>query len=476
MSRLYRQWEGPGGIRELLILAVPMIVSQAADTVMLFVDRLFLSVLGKAHLAAGMGGGLTSFMMMTLFIGLINYVNPLTAQYLGAGRKDQCSVAGCQGLIVALLSCPLVLALIPAGRWLLAHAGHDPLQTRLEVEYFTILGLGCLFPLIRTALSGFFAGIGRTGIVMVGNLVAMLVNLVANYVLIFGKWGAPALGIRGAGYGTVLGSAVGMLVMVGFYVSPAIHRAYGTRSHWAWSGDVLAKLLRFGFPSGVEFLLNLMAFNLFVLLFHSYGSDAAAAITITFNWDLVCFLPLMGINIAVTSLAGRFMGAGQPDLAARTAASGIRITSAYALLMMYLFVFHTHALVGVFTTGGAPGEYDAVIPFAMATLRMAAFYLLGDGLILVFSAVLRGAGDTRWTMMVTVALHWWMAGTSYVLIRILAIPPLVSWGAFILLIFATAGALGWRFRSGAWRSIQVVDTPPAPVRITPDYPTPPESV
>jgi MATE family multidrug resistance protein len=458
----------------LLVLAIPMIVSQAADTVMLFVDRLFLSVLGKEHLAACMVGGLTSFMVMTLFIGLINYVNPLTAQYLGAGRKAQCSVAGVQAVIVALLSTPLVLALIPAGRWLFVQVGHDPLQTRLESEYFTILALGSVFPLLRTAISGFFCGIGRTGIVMIGNIAAMLVNVAANYILIYGRWGAPALGIRGAAYGTLLGSAVGLLVLLGFYWSPAIHREFDTRRPFRWSAEVLGRLLRFGMPSGVEFLLNMTAFNLFVLLFHSYGSDAAAAITITFNWDLVSFLPLVGVHIAVTSLAGRFMGAGQPDLAARTAWSGIKITSTYALLMTSLFVFQTHALVSVFTTGGAPGEYDQVIPLAVATLRIAALYLLGDGLILVFSGVLRGAGDTRWTMIVTVILHWCLAGTSFVLIKVAQVPPLVAWAAFILLVFSIAIALGLRFRGGVWRTIQVIEPMPALILMAPENPAPPE--
>lgn len=474
MRWLHRQWEGPAGIRELLVLAIPMIISQAADTVMLFVDRLFLSALGKEHLAACMAGGLTSFMIMTLFIGLINYVNPLAAQYLGAGRKEQSGVAGAQAVIVALLSTPIVLALIPVGLWLFSRVGHDPLQTRLESEYFTILALGCVLPLLRTAFSGFFCGIGRMGIVMVGNLAAMLVNVGANYILIFGRWGFPALGIRGAAYGTLLGSAVGLAVLLWYYMSPSIHREFDTRRPLRWSKEVLGRLFRFGLPSGVEFLLNLSAFNLFVLLFHSYGADAAAAITITFNWDLVSFLPLVGVHIAVTSLAGRYMGSGQPDLAARTAYSGIKITSAYAGLMTFLFVFRTHALVSVFTAGGAPGEYDAVIPLAVATLRIAALYLLGDGLILVFSGVLRGAGDTRWTMIVTVILHWCLAGTSWVLIKVVQVPPLLSWGAFIVLIFSIAIALGWRFRGGVWRTIQVVEPLPALIAMAPENPAPPE--
>ena len=475
MNAFFKQHiEGPGGVRELMILAIPMIISQAADTVMLFVDRLFLSSLGKEHLAACMGGGLTSFMMLTFFIGLINYVNPLTAQYLGAGQKSRCSTAGAQGMIVALLSTPVVLALIPAGRWMLRGSGHDPLQTQLEIEYFTILGLGCALPLLRTAVSSFFAGVGRTRVVMIANLAAMVVNVLANYLLIFGHWGFPALGMRGAAYGTLIGSAVGTLILLAIYYSGPVHAEYGTRSELRISLDVIRRLFRFGVPGGIEFFMNLMAFNLFVLMFHSYGSDAAAAITIAFNWDLVAFLPLIGFNIAITSLVGRYMGAGQPDVAARTAWSGIKATSGYAILMFYLFLFHTSALIAPFTSGGAPGDYDQVIPLAVVFVRIAALYVLGDGLIMVFDGVLRGAGDTRWTMWVSVTLHWIMTGVCYVLIKHTQASPVTSWCVFILLVYAIAIALVLRYRHGHWRTIRVVEAGGAPVVIAPDNPAPPD--
>ena len=84
----------------------------------------------------------------------------------------------------------------------------------------------------------------------------------------------------------------------------------GLRFDW----PVMKRLLRFGLPPGFEFLMNMIAFNLLVMSFHSYGVEVAAAVTIAFNWDLVGFVPMVGINIGITSLVGRFMGAGSPDL------------------------------------------------------------------------------------------------------------------------------------------------------------------
>lgn len=457
-------------------MALPMIVSQAAETVMLFFDRLFVSFLGTEHLSACMAGGLTSFMMLTFFLGVINYVNPLTAQYLGSGRTAGCGVAGSQGMLLALCSAPAVMALAPAGRALLRASGHAPLQTTLEIEYFTILACGAILPLLRTALSSFFCGVGRTPVVMTANLTAMVANIFANYALIFGHWGFPALGMRGAAYGTLFGSAIGVLILLAVYFSGPVHAAYQTRSSLGWAGDVLRRLLRYGLPSGIEFFMNLAAFNLFVLMFHSYGTAAAAAITITFNWDLVAFLPLTGVAIAVTSLVGRYMGAGQPDLAARTARSGLRTVAGYGLAMTWLFVAHTDRLIAPFLHGAAPGDHAAVTALATLTLRIAALYLIADGVLMVYDGVLRGAGDTRWTMAVSVSLHWLMTAVCFLLIIRLRVPPVAAWSVFILLVFAIAIAFLLRYRAGHWRRIQIVEPGPAPLVVVPDNPAPPDLI
>jgi multidrug resistance protein, MATE family len=454
-------FRGPGGINMLLAIALPMIVSNAAETIMMFVDRLFLSNLGRAHLSAAMAGGLTMFMLMTFFMGIIGYVNALVAQYYGADRRDQCGLSAAQGIILAGASYPLLLLAMPLGRMLLASSGHDPLQTELEITYFSILAYGSVMGLVRAALSSFFCGIGRTRMVMVANLFGMVVNICANYILIFGHFGVPALGMRGAAYGTLIGSASGLLMMLIPYFSRPIRVEFGTFSGLRLCLPVLRKLLRFGFPSGVEFFLNMAAFNVFVLLFHSYGINAAAAITITFNWDLVAFLPMLGFNLTVMSLVGRYMGAGRPDLAERATYSGLKVASVYATTMALLFLFFPGALVGVFSRGALAAHAASVFPLAVAALRIAAFYTAADAAAIVFSGALRGAGDTRWTMWVSVGLHWVMAGASYVLIKRVHAPPLVSWGLFTLLVFILSIALYLRFRGGKWRSIQVLE-PVAP--------------
>jgi MATE family multidrug resistance protein len=447
---------GPGGITILLQIAFPMMVSHAAETLMLFIDRLFLSRLGDAYLSASMIGGITCFLTTTFFFGVIGYVNALSAQHYGAGNRSRCALATTQGLILALAAYPVILALRPLGVFLMESSGHSPLQTELETDYFRILVWGTIFALSRMALSGFFSGIGRTRIVMVANLIAMLVNIVFNWLLIFGKCGFPELRIAGAAYGTIIGSAVGTLILFIAYFSSENRRVFATWRELRFHAATMRILWRFGFPSGLEFLLNMLAFTLFIQLFHSYGPLYAAAMTITFNWDLVAFIPMLGINVATTSLVGRYMGAGLPETAVRSAYSGFKITLLYAGTIMALFVVIPETLVSVFVHDVVVSDSVALIATSKLMLRMAALYTLADATALVFSAAIRGAGDTRWALKTSVAIHWMVTIVAVTMIRVLHSNPIAVWSVFVIGIFLMAIAFFHRFRSGKWKEIRVI--------------------
>jgi MATE family multidrug resistance protein len=461
-SVIKNHFDGDGGIRMLLVIAVPMIVSSAAETIMMFVDRLFLSRLSPIHLAAGLSGGLTAFMMSTFFQGTIGYVNALVAQRFGAKQPHACGRAAAQGLILAVLSYPLVLILVPLISLMLRSVGHDPVQVGLELDYFRIIAFGSIFGLLRTALAGFFCGIGRTKMVMVANLVALIINVPANAILIFGKFGCPALGIKGAAYGTIIGSAVALVILLFAYWAPAMRDAFGTATKAGLDKPLMKLLLKFGIPSGVEFFLNVAAFNVFVTVFQSYGTTAAAAISITLNWDLLALLPLMGMGQAVTSLTGRYIGAGQPDTVRRATFSGIKSCFLYGVFMSALFVFAPGMLVDVFAQGEA---YASVRPMAIMMLKLAAIYTMADGLLVVFDGALRGVGDTRWIMRVSAGLHWLMALASIILIRVLHVSPVMAWVALIVFVLIITVVLGKRFLGEAWRTLDVLAPASTPINV-----------
>jgi MATE family multidrug resistance protein len=460
---LKRHCDGPGGIREMLVIALPMVASSACDTVMIFTDRLFLSRLGSEQMSAAMGGGLTCFMLTTFFLGVIGYCTALTAQYLGAGYRERCPAVITQGLIVCLLAYPVILACRPAGYWLFDVMHVPAQQLAPQKVYFNILIFGTLISLIRNCLSCFFSGVGRTRIVMVSTIAAMAINVVLGYAFIFGKLGVPAMGIAGAAYATIIGGACGLLILSWAYFGRANRTEYAVMQSFHYDWEVMKKLLRFGYPSGVEFFLNLLAFDIMVLMFHATGLVTAAAVTVVFNWDMVSFIPLIGVNIGVISLVGRYMGARNPDMAHRATMSGLKLAWMYSFCTLLAFACFPEFLVGIFRPARPDAIFAEAFPMAVFMLRLAALYVMADAMMLVFGGALRGAGDTFWVMCISVGTHWTLVVIVVVALRILHFTPQLAWIMLCTILMLFSGILYLRYRSGKWRTIQVVESTVEPV-------------
>lgn len=452
-----------GGVSELLIIALPMMASHACDTFMTFTDRLFLSRLGTAHMNAALVGGLSSFMMATFFYGLLGYSTALVAQYYGSGQKSKCTIVTTQAVVIALVAYPIILLLIPAVRGLFQASGITQEQLGLQSVYFSILASAAIVGLLRSAISGFFSGIGRTRIVMVASVVSMVVNIAANYILIFGKIGVPAMGIRGAAYGTIIGGVCGLLILIGAYLLGHTRREYGVAHSFRIDLDVLRRLLKFGYPAGLEFVLTLSAFNAMIMLFHSEGQVVATAATVTFNWDMVAFVPLVGIEIAVTSLVGRYMGARQPDIAHTSAMSGIKAGSIYSAVMLVCFLAFPVWLVNVFRPDVHAGVFLKALPLTLFMVKLVAVYVGFEAVVASLCGALRGAGDTFWAMVISVALHWLMVGVLFVLFKVMHASPQVAWVSMITWFVVFSFVFYLRYRSGKWREIRVIDPALAPV-------------
>jgi Na+-driven multidrug efflux pump len=152
---------------ELLRLALPMVVSQGTFAVMIFTDRYFMSQIDPAHMAAALGGGVASFFSFCFFVGLFSYANALAAQYLGAGEQEKCPKVVTQGMIMTVMSAPFLTLITFLVAGIFEGMGHEPAQVELERTYYLILMSGVLVTLAKTCLSSYFAGIGRTHVVMI---------------------------------------------------------------------------------------------------------------------------------------------------------------------------------------------------------------------------------------------------------------------------------------------------------------------
>jgi multidrug resistance protein, MATE family len=443
----------------MFAIAAPMVASQASETLMLFFNRWIVSFLGADYIPASMSGGLTQFVFTSFFAGITGYVNAFIAQYHGARREDRCVQMASQGFWLTLGFYPLLLLLIPVGRLIFVFAGHTTAQVGLELSYFRILLLGSFLFLLQSVMVGYFVGQGRTRVVMAANLLGILVNLPLNWILVFGKLGAPRLGIEGAALGTLGGSLFIVSVLAVAYLRSAPYRARATLASWAPRADLMRRLLRYGLPAGGEMFLNIFAFNVFLQLMQSYSPQVAAAVTISFNYDLVSFIPMLGVGAATTALVGQRMGAGDTAGARKVAYLGLRIAWGYGALIVAAFVLGAPVLVKVFSSGFTAGD-EAILPIAQTLLRLAALYILGDASNVVLSGALRGAGDTRWVLVMTGTLHWIMALGAFVFIRILVLPPVAVWLFFIAFILSMTLSLFLRHRGRKWEKGQIIDQLP----------------
>jgi MATE family multidrug resistance protein len=287
----------------------------------------------------------------------------------------------------------------------------------------------------------------------------MIVNVGANYVLIFGKLGFPALGIRGAAYGTIIGGVCGLGILIAAYFFVRIRMEYHIARSFRLDWDVMRRLVKFGYPAGLEFFLNLTAFTVMISIFHSEGPVVATAATITFNWDMVAFVPLVGIEIAVTSLVGRYMGARQPDTAHKAAMSGIKTGSIYSAVMLILFVAFPLSLVNVFRPEVHDVVFTRALPITLFMVQTMAFYVWFEAVVVALCGALRGAGDTFWAMCISVTLHWLMVGLLVVIFKVLNASAQVAWVALMLWFLLFSFIFYLRYRGGKWRSMRVIEEP-----------------
>ena len=440
---------------ELLRLALPMVVSQGAFAVMIFTDRYFMSQIDPVHMAAAMAGGVGTFFSLCFFIGLFSYANALAAQYLGAGEKDKCPRVVTQGVIMTGMSAPFLtlIAFLVAG--IFDTMGHDPVQADLARTYYLILMSGALLTLAKVCLSSYFAGIGRTHVVMICDVFGLIINVPLSYMMVFGKFGFPSLGIEGAALSTVISTLLALALFVAFYFRPRHREAFGVTRSFSLDTKILQRFWRLGFPSGLEMFLNVAAFNLFLLMFQSYGITEAASAAIVFNWDILSFVPMIGLNVGVISLIGRFVGAR--DMArtneVMTAAFGVAL--AYSALLAALYVTFRYPLVEIF----APprGDFSAIRELSAFMMIGLSCYVMADAVLIVCGGILRGAGDTRWLMVASVSLHWAMLVAQFFIIRVFKWGPKISWLAFGALVFAIAVVYVFRLRSGRWRDPDVLE-------------------
>ena len=276
-----------------------------------------------------------------------------------------------------------------------------------------------------------------------------MINIPLTWVLIFGYGDVPALGIAGAAYATVISTLISLLIFCYFYLEPHHAARFRVNESFHLDRGILRRFVRLGFPSGIEMFLNVAAFNLFLLMFQSYGIAESASAAIVFNWDIVAYVPMIGLNVAIISLIGRYIGAGDTTLMNQVIRISFMLGLGYSGVLALSFYLGREPLVAIFLTTGGSREIQTLASFMMIGL---ATYVMADATILVAGGVLRGAGDTRWLMWASVLIHWLMLLVQYFVIKVWVLGPKVSWVVFVAMILITALMYLLRLASSRWRT------------------------
>ena len=447
-----------GGYRHVLRLAWPMILSTSSLTVMRFVDGIFVAHYSQDSLAASFPAGISSFVFISFFLGTVGYVSTFVAQYFGAGREHRIGPAVWQGIYLGLAAMVLMWCLYPLAEPIMNFAGHtEPIRV-LEIKYFRILVLGGGFVVLSAALNSFYIGRGRMYTVMVVTFAANGVNLVLDYCWIFGHLGFPAWGLVGAGWATVTAQAVGAVIMFALFFSPGNRAKFATTTRIGLDKDLLKRLLRYGAPNGLHFCVDVSAFALFVFIVGRLGSVQLATTNAVFRINHLAFMPMIGLAIATSTLVGQFLGRNRPDLAERSTSAALRMVVAYMCLVAAVFVLFPERLLGLFASGQDNANSGQMIALGTSLLVFVALYSLVDGAAIVYSAALKGAGDTRFSLCLTAILVW----SLMVLPVYLGITYLgggVKMAFVFVMVYVIVLACGFclRYRGGKWKKMRVIE-------------------
>ncbi len=466
---LQRRWNGDGGYREVIKLAIPLVLSTSAWSVQHFVDRMFLTWYSSESIAAAMPAGVLNFAIMSFFIGTASYVNTFVAQYYGAGRCSRIGPSLWQGMYIALLGGLIILCFIPFAGTIFSLVGHEKAVQENEVVYFQYLCLGGVPIIASLALSGFFSGRGKTWPVMWVNTFATAVNIFLDYILIFGRWGLPEMGIKGAAIATVLAGLFSFIVYVALIMRPKHNIIYQSLKGWRPERELFIRLIRFGVPSGVQFFLDMAGFTAFVLIMGRLGTTSLAATNIAFNISTISFMPMIGFGIAVSVLVGQYLGKDRPDLAKRSVYSGFGMSFMYMITVSFFYIFLPQLFTAPFSAQADPASFGEIKRLTIILLRFVAVYSIFDALNIIFASAIKGAGDTRFVMNAVVVISACvLVIPTFIVIIVLDYGLMAGWiiaSAYIVFL----GLVFWfRFLGGKWKSMRVIEEP-APV-IIPEMP------
>lgn len=441
------------GMREVLGMSLPIVLGFLSHTLMQFVDGVMVGKLGKTEFAAVGSAGLWAYICGCFLFGVVGCVATFASQRLGRGEARMCGNYAWQGIYLSLAAGALSLILWPLSDPLFRLMHHSPEVTHFEVIFFRIRLLSYVWIAWSTALAAFFQSVRRPGVATWAAIIANVVNLVLNYVLIFGRFGFPEMGVAGSATATAIAMFVQVAILQYLFMRPAMRRQFGT-DDWRFDWVRLRELMRIGFPSGFSMFMDVANWGIFTsFIVGGFGEVQLAAHNATMNFVMLCFMPAAAMSQAITAIVGNWIGKNQIATAKARTYTAMRICMVYMTCMGLLFAVAGPWMISRFFVAD-----PEVVALGRKLLVLSAIFQAFDAINIISMGGLRGAGDTKWmAIILTLGAYGVFLPLAWGLALPVGLGALGAWIGATIYIILISGVLFSRFHNEKWRHIRIFE-------------------
>ncbi|MGL4281144.1 MAG: MATE family efflux transporter [Albidovulum sp.] len=438
-------------LRALVALSLPLIGSNLAQMSLHVTDTVMLGWYGVKELAAVVLGASSFFILFILGAGFAQAVMPMVASALGRGDETQVRRDTRMGLWLSII---FGIAVYPVFWWsgpIFMALDQAPDIAGLAQDYLRVAGVGMLPALLIMGLKSFLSALERAGVVLWATLAGVLCNVVLNWMLIFGNWGAPEMGVKGAALASVVTQVLTLLVMAVYAARhPALRQFRLFQRFWRPDWPAFVQVYRLGWPIGLTSLFESGLFWAAALMMGWIGTNELAAHGIALELAAITFMCHLGLSNAATVRTGRYFGADDYQALRDGAKVSLLLSVAIAAVITAVFLAVPAPLIGLFLDKTNP-EAPAIIAYGTMLLACAALFQLADAAQVMALGFLRGVKDTRVPMFIAAASYWLIGmPVSYVLAFPLGYGGVGIWLGLVTGLAVAAVLLLLRFWRGRW--------------------------
>ena len=435
-----------GHFRATLVLGVPIIGSLLAQMAIGLTDTIMVGWYGVTELAAMVLASSMFFIFFIVGSGFAMAVMPVVAGAAGAGDDRQVRRVTRMGIWISLIYCAAAMPILWNFKALMILIGQKPAIAAIGQDYMRIAQWGMFPAMLVMTLKSFLSGIERPGWVLWATIIGGVANGVLNYALIFGHWGAPEMGVRGAAVASVSTAMLTFLVLALYSAWHHDFHHYGIFTRlWRSDWPAFFDLFRLGWPIGATMLAEVGLFSASAVMMGWIGTRELATHGIAIQIASISFMIYLGLANAATIRVGHALGRGDNSGIWRAGGAAMALQLGFAALAVALFLGKPAVLISLFLNRSQPGS-AGIIAYGIGLLAVAAVFQVVDGLQAVTLGVLRGLKDTR-VPMICAVFSYWVVGmpVGYVLGFRLGFGGYGVWAGLVTGLALAALTLLWRY-------------------------------